>query len=563
MSANRLQSRLWLLAVLAITALLFALPLSAQADESASVRFLHALPGAGPVDVYVDGQLTLVNLEFGAPSLFVQIPAGAHTVTVTQTGVTTALWQQEITPAAGTSLTMVVSTTDPLEFTVFQNDVTPLPEGKARITGIHAIAGGPVVDVVLADGRAVIPGLQYNTPYGTLDVPTGVYELAVVPQGGTVDAALIPVTPINLNSGTSYQIVAYGTASLPNILVLSAPAAGDASSAGLRVVHGVAGGPAVDLYLNDILIAPSLEFGGSTVFMQLPAGEYDAVLVPAGDPSGAPVASATLTLQAGADVTALAVADPEGVAFQVIPVSDINASAENAVVQVVNLSTANATAVLSGGASVVEATAGQTGDVSLPATSDNLVVSATGADLATIAGPFYGGAEYTVVVVDSGDGPMAFVLPPVSVATSIGSAPGNQTVSLAGEQPTEAPVAPTEAPAPTAAVVEAQPTLAPEVLPTAAPAGGLPTARVLTDPGVNVHLRQFPSSQALSLSLIGSGTNVDVLGREGAPATRPDATATPEGTPEPTPFVDPATLLESPGDDLDPTTTWLFISSVA
>jgi hypothetical protein len=94
---------------------------------------------------------------------------------------------------------------------------------------------------------------------------------------------------------------------------------------------------------------------------------------------------------------------------------------------------------------------------------------------------------------------------------------------------------------------------------TAAPAGTLPTARVLTDPGVNVHLRQFPTSAALSLALLPSGTEVTVLGRPGEPTFPPDLTATPTGTP----FVDPATLLTDPKSDLDPAETWVFVQLVA
>jgi hypothetical protein len=562
MTLTRMQSRRLLALLMIVLALLAAVPLSAQADASASVRFLHALPGAGPVDVYVDGELTLTNLQLGQPSLFVQIPAGPHSVTVTQTGVTTPLWTQEITPVAGASLTMIVSSTDPLGFTAFQNDVTPLPEGKARITGIHAIAGGPTVDVVLADGRPVIPGLQYNTPYGTLDVPTGIYELAVVPQGGTVDGALIPVTPIALNSGTSYQIVAFGTASLPNVVVLSVPAEADASSATLRVVHGVVDGPAVDLYVNDTLIAPNLGFGASTGFMALPAGDYEAVLVPAGDPAGEPVASGTLSLQAGASLTVTAALGVDGVALNVVDVTATAPTAQSAVIDLVNWSSADVTAALEDGTATLEVPAGTEASTSLPASSLPLSISVGGVELTRLTDPIYGGALYTIVVVDGGDGPVAILLPAVGVATTIGSAPGNQTLEAVTEQPTAAP---TEAPAPTDAAVAPQPTEAPSIViaPTAAPANALPTARVLTDPGVNVHLRQFPGSQALSLALLGSGTVVDVVGREGAPAPAPDATATPEGLVEEDPFVDPATLLESPGDDLDPLETWLFISAVA
>lgn len=577
MTSKRMQSRLWFTILTIVLALLIALPLSAQADQPARVRFLHALPGAGPIDVYIDSELTLTKLQLGSPSLFVQMPAGQHRISVTQTGVTTTLWAQDIAPAAGATVTMIVSSTNPLEFVPFQNDVSSIPLGKARITGIHAIAGGPTVDVVLADGRPVIPGLQYNAPFGTLDVPTGVYELAVVPQGGTVDSALVPVTPVNLNSGTSYQIVALGTASLPNIRVLSAPTAGDTSSANLRIVHGVVDGPAVDLYLNDTLVAPSLVYGASTEFMALPAGDYEAVLVPAGDPSGEPVASAALTLTAGASVTMTAASGTDGVSLQTMPTLTNGTAPESATIELINLSSLAVSATLldpnatADSATITDAVAGANASGTLTATNLPVLVTTNGTELARLTDPVYGGALYTIVVVDSGDGPQAIFLPPVAITTSIGSAPGAQILQATEEQPAETPAVPTEAPAPadaTAAPTDAaavpQPTAAPSIVlqPTAV-TRALPTARVLTDPGVNVHLRQFPGSQALSLALLGSGTNVEVVGREGAPAPAPDATATPEGAVDENPFIDPATLLESPRADLTPADTWLFISATA
>lgn len=117
-------------------------------------------------------------------------------------------------------------------------------------------------------------------------------------------------------------------------------------------------------------------------------------------------------------------------------------------------------------------------------------------------GPIYGGAYYTVVVADSPDGAVAFAASPLSLATTIGSAPGSQTISAAAEtQPTPASTA-TTAPAEPAATEapDAQATATPAPQPTTAPAaaGTLPTARVLTDPGVNVHLRQFQQRRAFA-----------------------------------------------------------------
>ena len=561
MSNNRWLRLLGIVAI-ALMALVVIVPVSAQSDaDSAQARFLHALPGAGPIDVYIDGQLTLSGLAFGAPSLFVHMPAGDHTVTTTQTGVTTPLWEQVISPLPGQALTLIVSSTDPLQYTVYQDDLAPTPLGTARITGIHAISGGPAVDVVLADGRPVMPGLEYDVPYGTLDVPAGIYDVGVVEQGGTLESALVPVTSLALDSTTSYTVVVYGTTSLPNILVMPAPTQPVADSAGLRLVHGVAGGPAVDVYLNDTLVAPALEFGGATVVMPVPAGDYDVSLLPAGEADGTPVATSTVSLEAGTAFTAVAVPGDDGVSLEVTPAELALPTAEIAAFELINLSSVAVTVETDNGEQVVTADASEIAASTFGATASALTVSTDGASLLTIPGPVYGGAYFTILVVDAEDGAQAVALAPVSVATTIGSAPGEQTIAAAG--------AATETPAPTAAPVEAQPTEAAPaaatpapttaVEPTAVAVGTVPSARVLTDPGVNVHLRQFPSSAALSLALLPSGTQVSVLGRPGAPTFPPDVTATPEGTP----FVDPATLLTEPNSDLDPAETWLYVDLTA
>ncbi|MFN8377075.1 MAG: DUF4397 domain-containing protein [Anaerolineae bacterium] len=564
MTSVRWPRRLGLIAIALVMAILLVAPVAAQSDDSAQARFLHALPGAGPVDVYIDSQLTLTGLAFGAPSLYVHMPAGDHTVTVTQTGVTTPLWQQVISPTAGQSLTLIVSSTTPLEFTVFQDDIAPMPLGTARITAIHAISGGPAVDVVLADGRAVIPGLEYNTPYGTLDVPTGVYELAVVPQGETIDSALVPVTPVALDSNTSYTLVAYGTPSLPNILVLASSAQPVATSAGLRFVHAVASGSTVDVYLNDTLVAPAMAFSDSTVLLPIPEGTYDVKLLPAGEADGSPVAETSLTLDAGVVLTAVAAGSADGVTFTATPAELATPSAEVAAVELINGSTSAVSVEFAAGDQVVTADAGEIAAGAADANSSSLQVLAGETDLLTIPGPIYGGAYYTVVVSDSADGAVAFAVPPVSVATTIGSAPGTQTITTTSTAATGATLTPTPAqaePVATEAAPAAQPTEAPVAQPTTVPASTAtqPTARVLTDPGVNVHLRQYPSSAALSLALLPSGTEVTILGRPGAPTFPPDVTATPEGTP----FVDPATLLTDPKEDLDPAETWLYVSLTA
>ena len=491
--------------------------------------------------------------------------AGAHTITVTQRGITTRLWQQQVEASAGSALTLVASSTEPLGFQAYADDLNPLVLGTARLTAIHAVAAASTVDVILTDGRPMMPGLQYNVPYGTLDVPAAVYDIAVVSEGDSLENAIVPPKALALTGGTSYMAVIYGTATAPDVLLLSAPTvpAGDAGY--VRLVQGTPGAT-VDIYLNETLVTPalSLEEAG-TEFIALPAGEYDIEIGLVGE--SAPLATDTFEVAAGDRFTLVVLGaddDAEVMRFD-DPVDTINA--EESVLSIVN---ATAEGSVSAFVADVEAlgsvAAGESDSAILEPSEDGLTatVEVGGASESfELQDAIYGGVYYTLLAVDGEDGAQVLLLKPASLAQSADSAPGDRSIEVETEaEATDAADAgqPTEVVEPVPeATTQALETPAPEateqvqVVTTAAPPG--PTARVLVDPGANLHLRQFPSSSALSLELVPSGALVSVIGRQGAEQLAPEETPEPEATE----FVDPASLLTSPGQDLDPANTWLFV----
>lgn len=554
----------------------------AQVDASSSgqVRFVHAIPGASAIDVYTDGQLTVSALEFGSATETISMPAGDRQITVTSAGLTTQLWSQTVSVTADTASVLIASATDPLGFQPFAADLNPLDLGKARITAIHAINGGPTVSLVLANGSEVAAGLTYNTPFGTLDVPAGTYEMGVIVEGGSLDSPLIAPVPLSFNSGSSYAIIAYGTPVAPRILLLST-AVEAAEDAGLvRFVHGVPGAPPVSILLNDTVVIPALTFGGGgTDFLALPAGDYAlSIRQPGGTDD---ILQGTLAIASGERITAAALGTLTS--FGVQRFTDVieGISADEAILNVINgLDAGSVEAVLADGESLISAVdAGESASAAIEATSDTINITVEGDQPAIIPlnvpGGLYGGVYYTVLVLlDESGVPAILTLDPIGLAESIASAPGDATLVV--EQPTVAPtepslvaVLPTTAPGqpdvlPSATpgsseVVITEPTAvptetpAPQIpAPTARPL--LPSARVQLDPGANLQLRQYPSSSALSLGLAPSGSILNVIGRQGEPL--PPIGATPD--PLATPFVDPASVLVA-NEDLDPGATWLYV----
>lgn len=87
----------------------------------------------------------------------------------------------------------------------------------------------------------------------------------------------------------------------------AAPAQGNGQ---IRVVHAVAGVPAVDVLGDGQRVAAALAYGADTGYLIVPAGAHTVAVVAAGAEAAAPLATATLDLRAGEALTVVMVGPP-------------------------------------------------------------------------------------------------------------------------------------------------------------------------------------------------------------------------------------------------------------
>jgi hypothetical protein len=408
-----------------VLALLLALT-SAGAQDSglAKVRFVHAIPGASAIDVYTDGQLTASNVGFGSGTTYALIPAGPHSIAVTAAGSQSALWEQTIDSVAGSATTMVAASASDARFTPFAEDLAPLDLGKARMTVIHAIAGGPAVDLILANGAPVIPGVEALVPSGTIDAPVGVYDFAVIPAGGDAASALVSLPAQALNTGTSYMVVVHGTAEEPRAIALTSAVNGSGDAGFVRVIHGVPGAPAVDVYVGDALAFPALTFGQLTEHVAVPAGSYQLSLRAAGSPDE--LVALEAAVDAGSAVTVAALQTTGSAVLQVFTDEIGGVASDQARLALMNgVSGSDALdAALADGTALAEGIAfgeSATTDVDPSAQAITLTLGESSFDLP--AQGFYGGVYYNLLaVLDGGD--VRLIGAPTSLAQGIASAPG-------------------------------------------------------------------------------------------------------------------------------------------
>jgi uncharacterized protein YgiM (DUF1202 family) len=553
---------------------------SAQSDSGTAIRFLHVVPGLAEIDVYVDDTLVAGSLDYGIATTYINVPAGNHTVHVTLAGLTSVLWEQPLAVPEGEHLTLIASSTDPLNFTTFRDDLTPLPLGTSRIIVVHAISGGPNIDF-LVEGDVIVSDLAYGNFINSIDVPANTYTMTAVPTGGAAEDAILPELPVSLVGGTTQILVLYGTPGGASALTLTTPTAAEGDTGLVRIAHGVSEGPAVNVLVNDALVVPNLVYGAATEHLALPVGDHTVSVQDT--ESGEEIASGDLSVAAGEAQTVIALAADEGVTVTSFPDEISSVDATTASLSVANLSAQPITVSFDDNPLIEDLGVGEVSET-LNFEPLTLTISVEGVTAEPQTVTLYGGLYYNIPVLADG----SVLLRPTVLSRSLESSPGADAVAPATPQPvepgqateevagteemsatdevsaTEEAVATEEMTATEEVATTAEATAAPTVpavTPTATPVG--PTARVLLNPGANLQLRQFPFSQAFSLGRAPADSVLIVLGREGAPAVEETVEGTPEVGAEPTPeateFVDPVTLLASPEEDLVPEDTWLFV----
>ncbi|MER3438749.1 MAG: hypothetical protein C4346_14795 [Chloroflexota bacterium] len=269
-------------------------------EPDASVRFIHASPGAPNVDFLVDGQAVARDIEFGQAADYVALPGGDHKVQVVPAGQTaeSAVIDTDLNVDSGeVYIFLAMGRLNDIEGKVYQVDTGDLDEGKARVRLIHASPDAGKVDVAVTGGDMIFDDVDFGDASDYTDLDAGVYSLDVKDQDGRV---LLNAPDVAVEAGYAYDIVALGlledrslalltlttrvTAPCGEVLGLHATE----KDACLRVVHAVEGGPAVDVFVNGEPVVPNLTFGSATEFAVIPAGggrkiEITAAGTPPGD----------------------------------------------------------------------------------------------------------------------------------------------------------------------------------------------------------------------------------------------------------------------------------------
>jgi hypothetical protein len=217
--------------------------------------------------------------------------------------------------------------------------ITALPAGvsaqdesgdeTAKVRVGHFSPDAPAVDVY-ADGGLILTEVPFGVMSDYLEVPAGTYTIEVVAAGADpADGAVIGPVDLDFVAGTMSTVAATNAQASIEANVLADMPSPQEGIAQVRVAHFAADAPAVDIAVDggDVVVE-GLAYPATAGYLDLPEGEYDLEIRPAGTTDVA-FDIDPLPLAGGTSYSIFAIGSLSDGSFTVVPVVDARMTSDD------------------------------------------------------------------------------------------------------------------------------------------------------------------------------------------------------------------------------------------
>jgi hypothetical protein len=303
------------LALVAALLSLHAVPALAQTTmpkADATLRVIHASPGAPPMDVLVDGQPIMQHIAYGTASDYLTFTADQHRLQIVPTGQTAnaAVVDQTVDAGPGAAYILAVyGLLNDIKGAVYDVDLSEIEPGHARVRTINFSPDAGAIDLVETGGDEWFDNVALGAASDYRDTQPGTYS---VDLRGDQDRVLKTVSDLTFDETRVYDIVVFGqvadnSLTVQNLVTTVSPPCsevlkieGQGSDSCIRLVHAAPDAPPVDVYLNEAQVTKNLAYGAATEYVAVPSGGGRAVqIVPTGAPKEQAVISTNLDFDPG------------------------------------------------------------------------------------------------------------------------------------------------------------------------------------------------------------------------------------------------------------------------
>ncbi|GAB5379029.1 MAG: hypothetical protein Alis3KO_00360 [Aliiglaciecola sp.] len=291
----------------------------------ATVRVIHASPDAPMVNVYANDAVLagLEGVDYQVASGDIEVPEGSYDIRVEAIvpGGNLDVIDANLTLDGDTvyNIFAVDTVAEGVEALVVSNPESAVTAGNARVQVVHVAANAPTVDIYVTapgDDLAAAQPLataDYKQFTGQVEVAAGDYQIRIT-LAGMMDVVYDSGT-VTLSDGADLVVAAtqnVGTGDSPvTLLVVDANGASKIfdmnAGASIRVVHGIADAPAVDVIANNALtLFDGPAFLQFSDYANVAAGDYLIDVAVDADNSVVAIDDAPITLMQGTFYTAIA-----------------------------------------------------------------------------------------------------------------------------------------------------------------------------------------------------------------------------------------------------------------
>ena len=299
--------------------------------EGALVRIVHLSADAPAVDIAPDGGDALIGgLAYPDNTGYVALPAGAYDLEVRPAGamdVALDLDAIELMDGVAYSVFAIGSLADgTLQVLPTVDAEVDRVTSVAKVRVLHASPDAPAVDIYV-DGAKALEAVPFGVISGWIDIDPGMHNLQVVAAGADPADGAVLAADVDFAAETLTTIAAANALAAiePKVFVddTAAYALGE-GNAKVRVIHLSADAPAVDVAPDgaDALIK-ELAYGAASDYLEVPAGDYDLEVRPAGAMDVA-LDLDDVTLEAGHVYTVFAIGSLAAGTLQVLPAVDLD-----------------------------------------------------------------------------------------------------------------------------------------------------------------------------------------------------------------------------------------------
>ena len=185
----------------------------------AQFKLVHAGPGTGPINGFINGVIALANIPYLSASSYELLAAGAGTVsveTVATPGAVIASAQAQFAPATDTSV-VFTGTPGATSALVLADENLPGTVGSARVRFVNVAPGVGPVDVFV-NFALQSPNIATNASSGYIEFAEGTYTVTFNVAGTT--SLLLNLPAVSLTADRTYTLYFTGTpGSLTSTLV--------------------------------------------------------------------------------------------------------------------------------------------------------------------------------------------------------------------------------------------------------------------------------------------------------------------------------------------------------